>query len=73
VPRRGRAFLKMLTAIADALPAARGARLPGLHLEGPFVALAGGVASAKPPTGVGGGGLSGSCRLSRGSAAGAWR
>ncbi|MBE0542548.1 MAG: amidohydrolase family protein [Verrucomicrobia bacterium] len=41
VPRVEVAFLRKLELIADATPSVRGVRIPGLHLEGPFVAIAG--------------------------------
>lgn len=41
VPRVEAAFLRKLELIADAIPSVRGVRIPGLHLEGPFVAISG--------------------------------
>jgi len=41
VPKARPDLLNHLAAIADALPGMEGAQVPGLHLEGPFVALPG--------------------------------
>ncbi len=41
VPRIEEAFLRKLERIADAIPSIRSVRVPGLHLEGPFVAIPG--------------------------------
>lgn len=41
VPRTDRAGLETVARVAQAIPAARGVDIPGLHLEGPFVALGG--------------------------------
>jgi len=41
VPRVEPALLEKLEQIADAIPSVRGVRIPGLHLEGPFVAITG--------------------------------
>ena len=41
VPRIEEAFLRKLEQIADAIPSVHGVRVPGLHLEGPFVAIPG--------------------------------
>ena len=41
VPRMGIDMLKQMAALACALPTVKGVRMPGLHLEGPFMALSG--------------------------------
>lgn len=41
VPKQRPDMLERLAIIADALPEMEGAQIPGLHLEGPFVALPG--------------------------------
>ena len=41
VPRRGTSMLGQLAAAAEALDHAEGVHMPGLHLEGPFMALPG--------------------------------
>ncbi|MBI3852092.1 MAG: amidohydrolase family protein [Verrucomicrobia bacterium] len=41
VPQIGRGFLEKLEQISNAVPSARGVRIVGLHLEGPFVAITG--------------------------------
>lgn len=41
VPRRDADSLRRMAQLADALPRIRGVSLPGLHLEGPFMALTG--------------------------------
>lgn len=41
VPKRGPQMLERLAAIAQAIPSCQGATIPGLHIEGPFMALPG--------------------------------
>jgi N-acetylglucosamine-6-phosphate deacetylase len=41
VPKHGDAWLDALRATAEAIPSIRGVHIAGLHIEGPFVALAG--------------------------------
>lgn len=41
VPKRGKSMLKTLAAVAGALDHVTGVHMPGLHLEGPFMALPG--------------------------------
>lgn len=41
IPQKGDASLERIRDVARALPDTEGARFPGLHLEGPFVALGG--------------------------------
>lgn len=41
VPRLGPDMLTQMAALAHALPFVKGVRMPGLHLEGPFMALSG--------------------------------
>jgi len=48
VPLFGETFLQRLEQVADALPTLRGVRAPGLHLEGPFLALAGAGCATAP-------------------------
>jgi len=48
VPRTRPDLLGHLAEIADALPRMEGAQVPGLHLEGPFVALAGAGCATLP-------------------------
>lgn len=43
-----RSSLNLLERLADALPKARGATMPGFHLEGPFLALPGAGAATVP-------------------------
>lgn len=53
VGRADEAFLRRLATLCAALASAPGARLPGVHLEGPFVALAGaGCATLRADTGL---------------------
>jgi N-acetylglucosamine-6-phosphate deacetylase len=48
VPRHGPSFLSRLSELAEALPTVQGARMPGLHLEGPFMALPGAACAVVP-------------------------
>jgi N-acetylglucosamine-6-phosphate deacetylase len=41
VPQKGPDMLEHIRVIADALPSVTGACMPGIHMEGPFMALAG--------------------------------
>ncbi len=47
-PQRGPDMLKRLRAAADALTTGAGVHMPGLHLEGPFVAIAGAACATLP-------------------------
>lgn len=48
VPQPGDEYMERLQAVADALPSIRGVDIPGLHLEGPFLALPGSAAATLP-------------------------
>ena len=48
VPKRGRQTLDKLAAISGALDEVAGVRMPGLHLEGPFMALPGAGCEVMP-------------------------
>ncbi len=48
VPRPGAAMLRKLEAIADAIPRLPGAVVPGIHLEGPFMAITGAACPTVP-------------------------
>ena len=52
VPRPGNSGLQKLAEISDAIPVVRGVNVPGLHLEGPFLAI-GGAACATVPGDLG--------------------
>jgi N-acetylglucosamine-6-phosphate deacetylase len=48
VPRIKEGWLEHLGAIADAIPSVRAVNLPGLHLEGPFMAVGGAACPTLP-------------------------
>lgn len=48
VPQKGPAMLERISAIADALPSVKGVCMPGIHMEGPFMALAGAACATMP-------------------------
>ena len=48
VPQRAPAAMAKLARIAEAIPKVTGAMVPGLHLEGPFLALAGAACETLP-------------------------
>jgi N-acetylglucosamine-6-phosphate deacetylase len=47
-PQKGPAMLSRMRAVAEALPAVTGVNMPGLHLEGPFMGLAGAACATLP-------------------------
>lgn len=47
-PQKGPAMLDRMRAVAEALPAVTGVHMPGLHLEGPFMALSGAGCATLP-------------------------
>ena len=48
VPRVESGWLEKIAAVARAVPSVRAAHVPGLHLEGPFVAIAGAACATLP-------------------------
>ena len=48
VPRPGPGWLERIAAVAAAIPATTGVHIPGLHLEGPFMAVGGAACPTLP-------------------------